>query len=87
MADIWQRVQEQLLNNRPPDAVHGSSSEVNLLASLLFDAEGSCFTPLHTTKKGRRYRYYVCQAKDAPAQRLLQSKRDLLTSWLTNQST
>jgi len=30
---------------------------------LLQDAEGNRFTPSHTLKAGRRYRYYVCQPK------------------------
>jgi len=33
-----------------------------LLTGLLQDAEGHRFTPSHTLKNGKRYRYYVCRA-------------------------
>jgi site-specific DNA recombinase len=33
----------------------------SVLVGLLKDAAGNRFTPSHTLKKGRRYRYYVCQ--------------------------
>lgn len=32
-----------------------------MLVGLLQDAEGNRFTPSHTLKNGKRYRYYVCQ--------------------------
>ncbi|MFZ1007474.1 MAG: hypothetical protein WAN65_11590, partial [Candidatus Sulfotelmatobacter sp.] len=34
----------------------------SLLVGLLQDADGNRFTPCHTSKNGRRYRYYVCPA-------------------------
>ena len=58
----WDRVQKRLAANRPPDAVHGGTSESSWLTGLLFGAEGSRFTPSHTTKGGRHYRYYVSLA-------------------------
>jgi len=33
----------------------------SLLRGLLFDAEGNPFTPSHTVRHGKRYRYYVSQ--------------------------
>jgi site-specific DNA recombinase len=33
----------------------------SVLVGLLQDPAGNRFTPSHTLKKGRRYRYYVCQ--------------------------
>ena len=40
----------------------------SLLVGLLQDADGNPFTPSHTVKHGRRYRYYVCKpTKNDPA--------------------
>ena len=55
-------MQKRLASNRPPEAVHGGTSEASWLTGLLFDTEGNRFTPTHTTKRGRHYRYYVSQA-------------------------
>ena len=60
--DLWDRVQKRLASNRPPDAVHGGTSESSWLTGLLFDGNGSRFTPSHTTRRGRHYRYYVSLA-------------------------
>ncbi len=60
--ELWDRVQKRLASNRPPDAVHGGTSEASWLTGLLFDADGNRFTPSHTTKRGRHYRYYVSLA-------------------------
>ena len=60
--DLWDQVQKRLAANRPLDAVHGGSSEVSWLTGLLFDADGNRFTPSHTTRRGRHYRYYVSLA-------------------------
>ena len=53
-------MQKRLASNRPADAVHGGTSEASWLTGLLFDTDGNRFTPSHTTKRGRHYRYYVC---------------------------
>ena len=55
-------MQKRLASNRPPDAIHGGTSESSWLTGLLFDADGNRFTPSHTTKGGRHYRYYVSLA-------------------------
>ena len=59
---VWDDVQTLLVANRPPDNAHESDGEVSILTGRLFDAAGNRFTPSHTTKRGRRYRYYVSQA-------------------------
>ena len=56
--DIWARVQAQLAKNAPPKGIRSSNNEPHMLTGRIFDAEGHGFTPSHTTKKGRRYRYY-----------------------------
>jgi len=59
---VWNDVQTLLVANRPPDNAHENDGEVSILTGRLFDAAGNRFTPSHTTKRGRRYRYYVSQA-------------------------
>ncbi|MFM6932214.1 MAG: zinc ribbon domain-containing protein [Novosphingobium sp.] len=57
------------------------SQQPSLLVGLMFDGEGRAMTPSHSTKVGRRYRYYVTrtdQLGDAPAGRV--SAHDL--EWL-----
>jgi len=60
--EIWEQVQALLVSNRPPENVHEGIREADVLTGLLFDADGNRFTPSHTTRHGRRYRYYVSQA-------------------------
>lgn len=60
--ELWQAAQLLLRQNRPPGPVHPKGQEVSWLTGLLFDTDGTCFTPMHTTKRGKRYRYYVSQA-------------------------
>jgi site-specific DNA recombinase len=60
--ELFDRVQKRLLSNRPADAVHGGTSEASWLTGLLFDDEGNRFTPSHTTRRGKHYRYYVSLA-------------------------
>lgn len=92
----WDAVQAMLVANRPPDSTHQSDGEVSMLAGRLFDAEGNRFTPSHTTKRGRRYRYYVSQAiihgnkghrgsaQRLPARRIESIVRDGLTNLIRN---
>ena len=57
---MWQSVQEKLAANRQGKWTRsGAQDERNLLVGLLFDAKGDRFTPSHSLKNGRRYRYYV----------------------------
>ena len=60
--DVWERVQQQLLRNGVKKGPRPDGVQPHLLIGLLFDADGRHFTPSHTTKNGRRYRYYVSQA-------------------------
>lgn len=59
-ADLWQLVQAKLEAN----AQHHTQSYRNgahLLTNLFYDEDGTRYTPTHTNKKGRRYRYYISQ--------------------------
>ena len=59
---LWDRVQTRLRSNRPAEAVHGGTSEASWFTGLLFDGDGNRFTPSHTTRRNRHYRYYVSLA-------------------------
>jgi site-specific DNA recombinase len=60
--ELWDRVQAQLKSDHQGRRNGLKANSPSLLVGLLQDAEGNRFTPCHTTKNGRRYRYYVCQA-------------------------
>jgi DNA invertase Pin-like site-specific DNA recombinase len=58
---LWQRVQARLQAEHPRrGAKHLAAA--SLLAGLLFDTAGGAFTPSHSNKGKRRYRYYVARA-------------------------
>jgi DNA invertase Pin-like site-specific DNA recombinase len=58
----WQEVQKRLNHNHHPrEKRTGTKATESLLTGLLFDSEGNRFTPSHSIKNGRRYRYYVEQ--------------------------
>ncbi len=60
--DLWSSVQSILGGNRSERAGGVKYAEPSLLAGILFDDRGNRFSPSHTQRHGRRYRYYVCQA-------------------------
>src|SRR5271169_4103883 len=63
--ELWDRVQAQLRNDNQGRRTGIRATSPSLLVGLLQDANGDSFTPSHTVRNGRRYRYYVCQsAKD-----------------------
>jgi site-specific DNA recombinase len=65
--ELWDRVQAQLKSDNQGRRTGIRASSPSLLVGLLHDAQGNSFTPSHTVKNGRRYRYYVCQvAKNNP---------------------
>jgi site-specific DNA recombinase len=59
--ELWDRVQAQLKSNTQGLREGPRATSPSLLTGLLRTAEGDRFTPSHTIKSGRRYRYYVCQ--------------------------
>jgi site-specific DNA recombinase len=61
--ELWERVQTQLKSDNQGRRNGLKGNSPSLLVGLLQDAEGNRFTPSHTLKNGRRYRYYVCQGK------------------------
>jgi site-specific DNA recombinase len=61
--ELWDRVQAQLKSDSQGRRTGLKSNSPSLLVGILQDTKGNRFTPSHTSKNGRRYRYYVCQAK------------------------
>jgi site-specific DNA recombinase len=60
--EVWDRVQAKLSSDNQGRKNGVAANSSSLLVGLLKDAEGNCFTPSHTVKSGKRYRYYVCQS-------------------------
>jgi len=58
----WEAVQRKFAENRTGKDRRKNGDSANLLMGLLFDSKGTRFTPSHTIKSGRRYRYYVERA-------------------------
>lgn len=59
---LWEEVQNTLERNRSPKMRRAKVAEPSLLSGLVFDDEGNSFSPSHTSRQNRRYRYYVNQA-------------------------
>ncbi len=60
---LWDKVQERLRANCKERRTGSNAKSPSLLVGLLYDSEGNRFTPFHADKRGKRYRYYVSQAK------------------------
>jgi site-specific DNA recombinase len=58
---LWDKVQAQFKANLQAGRKRPRSKEKSLLQGLLYDNQGTRFTPSHTNKNGRRYRYYLSQ--------------------------
>lgn len=56
---IWDKVQAMLADNRNSHASQNKARDPSPLAGKLFDPAGNRMRPVHTTKAGQRYRYYV----------------------------
>jgi site-specific DNA recombinase len=58
----WDQVQKLLIRNHQGKRRKARVTKVSLLTGILFDAAGNRYTPTHSNKSGRRYRYYTSQA-------------------------
>jgi site-specific DNA recombinase len=61
--ELWDKVQARLRSDNQGRRNGLSANCSSLLVGLLQDAGGNRFTPSHTAKNRKRYRYYVCQGK------------------------
>jgi site-specific DNA recombinase len=57
--ELWESVRAKLAENHRARRNRTDTSEPSLLSGLVFDQDGSRYTPSHAVKKGKRYRYYV----------------------------
>jgi DNA invertase Pin-like site-specific DNA recombinase len=60
--ELWDTVQALLAANNQAKRTGVYARDPSLLAGLLFDDRGHRLTPIHTIRRGKRYRYYVSQA-------------------------
>lgn len=60
--ELWNKVRHRLKTNSTARKLGIDAKSPSLLAGLFFDPDGYRFTPLHSTKAGKRYRYYTSQA-------------------------
>jgi len=56
---LWERVQQQLASNRKARHEGARGRAPSLLVGLVYDEAGERYTPSHSVKAGKRYRYYV----------------------------
>jgi DNA invertase Pin-like site-specific DNA recombinase len=61
-SETWDKVQALLAANRQGGKRKPRATKSSLFTGLLFDAQGTLYTPTHAAKNGRRYRYYTSQA-------------------------
>jgi len=57
--DLWDEVQQQLADNSGKTRGRKHSAHPSLLAGKLYDETGDRLTPSHTSKNGKRLRYYI----------------------------
>jgi len=60
--ELWDAAQAVLAANNQAKRTGVYARDPSLLAGLLFDDRGHRLTPIHTIRRGKRYRYYVSQA-------------------------
>jgi site-specific DNA recombinase len=60
--EIWERVHAILTESPRKRAARTRADTPALLKGLLFGPDGAAFSPTHTRKGGRQYRYYVSQS-------------------------
>ena len=60
--ELWDQVAARLAANNQAHRSKKSLAKPSLLSGIVFDVNGVRFTPTHTTKNGKRYRYYTSQA-------------------------
>ncbi len=59
--ELWSKVAANLEENNQAHRTGKSHSTPSLLCGKLFDSSGVRFTPTHSVKSGKRYRYYTSQ--------------------------
>jgi site-specific DNA recombinase len=60
--ETWEKVQAQLDDNIQGKRRMPRATKLSPFIGMLFDSNGTLYTPTHAAKSGRRYRYYTSQA-------------------------
>ncbi len=60
---VWLAVQDILIKNAVEPRGKKKTQQPHLLRGLIFDAQGTIYSPVFTNKNGQRYRYYVSRDK------------------------
>ena len=55
----WETVQDLLSGNAPDRLNDTNTKSASLLTGLIYDETGDHLSPVHATKNGKRYRYYI----------------------------
>ena len=61
-SEIWNKVSTLMANNNDGRRTRGRRAASSPLIGILFDEHSNRYTPTHSVKSGRRYRYYTSQA-------------------------
>ncbi|MCO5065035.1 MAG: recombinase family protein [Rhizobiaceae bacterium] len=72
--DIFSAVQNRLADQAPRQRGRSVQRDIHLLNGLLFDETGDRLSPIHATKAGKRYRYYI-------SSRLKSGRREQQDGW------
>jgi len=67
--ELWDKVQALILKNTVERKSRRNASNPSPLAGKVFDADGKPLSPSHTSKSGRRYRYYVSKRSNEESDR------------------
>ena len=59
---LWERVQQHLVRRRKMRREGTSARVPSLLLGRVYNDSGQRYTPTHSSKSAKRYRYYVLQA-------------------------
>lgn len=62
--ELWDAVQNHIASQRVGRRAPRNSQQISLLAGMLFDAQGRRMSPSHTSKGGKRYRYYITHGSE-----------------------
>ena len=76
-SELWHKAQTKLEANRHERRVGKRATNASLLAGMVADGAGHRLTPSHSTKGGKRYRYYLTRPCDTDGKRLCLPAHDV----------
>lgn len=94
-ADLWDRVQNTIEQNRVDRKLRRNAKVSSLLAGMICDGLGRKMSPSHTVKNGKRYRYYITHSSEVstgdppwrlPAHNIEKAVVDRLTRFLEDRA-